>query len=100
LATALPDSGQRIFPHPATSDELVVADCCRRFGGGGDTSLLLELGRLLKPGRTVILQSVSLPILVHGNGRWSLLTKQCLWGCSLALSSQRGTRPRASTCLN
>ena len=42
---------------------------CRRFGGGGDTSLLLELGRLLKPGRTVILQSVSLPILVHGNGR-------------------------------
>jgi hypothetical protein len=49
-------------------NELVVVDCCLRFDGGGDTSLLLELGRLFKPGRLGILQSVLLLRLVHGNG--------------------------------
>jgi hypothetical protein len=33
---------------------LVVADCCRRFVGGGETPLSLELGRFARPGRLVI----------------------------------------------
>jgi hypothetical protein len=38
----------------ATDDRLVVVDCIRRFDGGGDTFLPLELGRLPKPGRVDI----------------------------------------------
>jgi hypothetical protein len=49
------------------ADKLVVVDCCRRFDGGGDRSLPLELGRLPKPGRVDILQPMLLPALVHGD---------------------------------
>ena len=47
------------------ADVLVVVDCCRRFEGGGETSLPLELGLLLKPGRVDMLGAVLLARVVH-----------------------------------
>lgn len=44
---------------------LVVVDCCRRFDGGGETSLLFELSRFPSPGRGGIFELLLLREILH-----------------------------------
>jgi hypothetical protein len=55
----------------------VVVDCCRRFDGGGETSLLFELGRLPKPGRVDIFKLLLLQTVVHDGMKSERCTLRC-----------------------
>lgn len=47
---------------------LVVVDCCRRFDGGGDTSLPFELGRFPNVGLSAMLDARSRYMLLDTSG--------------------------------